>query len=110
MNHDSSSITAGLDLGDRYSHLCLIDTQSGEVIEESRITTSPKALQRRFSGCESMLIALEVGTHSPWVSRLLKDLGHKVLVAKTPVSSGSSTLSGARMTGSTPRTWHVSHG
>jgi transposase len=81
MNHDSSSITAGLDLGDRYSHLCLIDTQSGEVIEESRITTSPKALQRRFSGCESMLIALEVGTHSPWVSRLLKDLGHKVLVA-----------------------------
>jgi hypothetical protein len=59
MNHDySSSITAGLDLGDRYSHLCLIDTQSGELIEESKITTSPKALQRRFSGCESMLIAI----------------------------------------------------
>jgi hypothetical protein len=26
--------TAGLDLGDKYSYLCLIDSQSGEVIEE----------------------------------------------------------------------------
>jgi hypothetical protein len=25
-------VTAGLDLGDRYSHLCLIATHSGEVI------------------------------------------------------------------------------
>jgi hypothetical protein len=27
-------VTAGLDLGDKYTYLCLIDTQSGEVIEE----------------------------------------------------------------------------
>jgi hypothetical protein len=27
-------MTAGLDLGDKYSYLCLIDTQSGEVVEE----------------------------------------------------------------------------
>jgi hypothetical protein len=27
-------MTAGLDLGDKYSYLCLIDTVSGEVIEE----------------------------------------------------------------------------
>ena len=26
--------TAGLDHGDKYSYLCLIDTESGEVIEE----------------------------------------------------------------------------
>jgi len=77
----SSTITAGLDLGDKYSYLCLLDTRSGEVIEEGRISTNPKALQRRFSGCEPMRIAIEAGTHSPWVSRLLKDLGHEVLVA-----------------------------
>jgi transposase len=77
----SSTITAGLDLGDRYSHLCLIDTRSGEVIEEGRIATTLKAFQRRFSGPEPMLITIEAGTHSPWVSRLLKDLGHEVLVA-----------------------------
>jgi transposase len=77
----SSTITAGLDLGDRYSYLCLLDTQSGEVLEEGRISTTPKALQRRFSGCETMHIAIEAGTHSPWVSRLLERLGHRVLVA-----------------------------
>ncbi len=26
-------------------------------------------------------IALETGTHSPWVSRLLSELGHEVIVA-----------------------------
>jgi transposase len=77
----SSSITAGLDLGDKYSHLCLLDTESGEVIEESRLCTTPKAFERRFSGCEPMCIAIETGTHSPWVSRLLERLGHQVLVA-----------------------------
>ena len=105
MNH-SSSITAGLDLGDRYSHLCLIDTQSGEVIEEGRITTTPKALQRRFSSLEPMLIAIEAGTHSPWVSRLLKRLGHDVLVANAR-KLGLIYAEGARATGSTPRIWLV---
>ena len=41
-------ITAGLDLGDKYSYLCLIDTESGEVVEEGRLRTSPEALRRRF--------------------------------------------------------------
>src|SRR5450759_4986666 len=37
---------------------------------------------RQQWGCQPrMRIALEVGTHSPWVSRLLKELGHEVLVA-----------------------------
>ena len=76
-----SSITAGLDLGDKYSYLCLLDTESGEAIEEARLCTTPEALQRRFSGCEPTRIAIETGTHSPWVSRLLERLGHQVLVA-----------------------------
>ena len=77
----SSTVTAGLDLGDKYSYLCLLDTQSGEVIEEGRLCTTPKAFERRFSGCEPMRIAIETGTHSPWVSRLLERFGHQVLVA-----------------------------
>ena len=52
--NQSSTITAGLDLGDRYGHLCLIDTESGEVVEEGRISTNSKAFERRFSGCEPM--------------------------------------------------------
>jgi hypothetical protein len=35
-------VTVGLALGDRYSHLCLVDTESGEVIEEGRLCTHPK--------------------------------------------------------------------
>lgn len=78
----STSITAGLDLRDRYGQLCLIDAESGEVIEEGRLSTNPKALKRRFSGSEPMRVAaIEAGTHSPWVSRLLKRCGHEVLVA-----------------------------
>ena len=74
-------VTAGIDLGDRYTHVCLLDSENGEVIEESRIPTSPKAFERRFSSSEPMRIAIETGTHSPWVSRLLEECGHEVLVA-----------------------------
>jgi transposase len=75
-------MTAGLDLGDKYSYLCLIDTESGEVMEEGRLRTTPEALRRRFSSEHQPLrIALEAGTHSPWVSRLLEECGHDVLVA-----------------------------
>ena len=74
-------ITAGLDLGDKYSHLCLIDTQSGEVMEEGRLRTTPEAFRRRFDSEQQPLrIAIEAGTHSPWVSRVLEECGHEVLV------------------------------
>lgn len=74
-------VTVGIDLGDRHSHLCLVDTQSGEIIEESRIPTTQKGFERRFSGCEPMRVAIEAGTHSPWISRALEGFGHEVLVA-----------------------------
>ena len=74
-------MTAGLDLGDKYSYLCLIETQSGEVIEEGRLRTTPEAFRRRFASEQPMRIAIEAGTHSPWVSRLLEECGHEVLVA-----------------------------
>jgi transposase len=81
-SRERPKVTAGLDLGDKYSYLCLIDTDSGEVIEEGRLRTTPEAFRRRFaSERPPMRIALETGTHSPWVSRLLEGLGHEVLVA-----------------------------
>lgn len=74
-------MTAGLDIGDKHSYLCLLDTASGEVMEEGRMRTTPEAFRRRFSSEQPMRIAIEAGTHSPWVSRLLKECGHEVLVA-----------------------------
>src|SRR5829696_5544105 len=82
---DSSKVqpklTAGLDIGDRYSYLCLIDQENGEVMEEGRLRTNPEAFLRRFSSQQPMRIAIEAGTHSPWVSRVLEECGHEVLVA-----------------------------
>lgn len=100
------NVTAGIDIGDRYSHLCLLDTDSGEVIEEGRILTNHSAFQRRFSGSNPMRIAIETGTHSPWISRMLEECGHEILVA-TPVKCVSSTAKGIKMTKSMPRSWHV---
>ena len=74
-------MTAGLDLGDKYSYLCLIDQHSGEVIEEGRLGTTPEALRRRLASEQPMRIAIEAGTHSPWVSRVLEECDHEVLVA-----------------------------
>lgn len=72
-------VTVGLDLGDRYSRYCAID-EAGKVVEEGRVGTEVGALRARFGG-EPARVVLEVGTHSPWVSRTLEDLGHEVIVA-----------------------------
>jgi len=75
-------VTAGLDLGDKYSYLCLIDQESGQVIEEGRLRTTPEAFRRRFASEQPpMRIAIESGTHSPWASRVLEECGHEMLVA-----------------------------
>ena len=72
-------MTVGLDLGDRYSHYCLLNSD-GEVVEEGRLQSAEAALRRHFEGEDCLRIALECGTHSPWVSRLLSALGHQVIV------------------------------
>jgi transposase len=74
-------MTAGLDIGDKYSYLYVLDNQSGEMIEESRLRTTPDDLRRRFDSEQKMKIAIEVGTHSNWVNRILKECAHEVLVA-----------------------------
>jgi transposase len=78
---EQPKMTAGLDIGDKYSYLCLIDQESGEVVEEGRLRTTPEALRRRFASEQPLRIAIEAGTHSPWMSRVLEECGHEVLVA-----------------------------
>ena len=45
-SRERQKMTVGLDLGDRYSYLCLIDQESGEVMEEGRLRTT----RRPFGG------------------------------------------------------------
>jgi transposase len=75
-----SMFFVGLDLGDKFSYLTILD-QEGELIEESRLPTKMASFQRRFSTLQPSRVAMEVGTHSRWASHLLTELGHDVLVA-----------------------------
>jgi transposase len=79
---DKPEMTVGLDLGDRYSHYCLLNAD-GEVLEEGRMQSTEAALRHHFEGEPRLRIALECGTHSPWVSRLLKKLDHQPIIANT---------------------------
>jgi transposase len=79
-NFKENQLTIGLDLGDRSSHYCILN-EAGEVILEQKLATTPEAMKQTFAKVPRSLIAMETGTHSPWVSRLLTELGHEVLVA-----------------------------
>ncbi len=82
--------TVGLDVGDRKSALCRLDA-AGNVLERRMIQTTPAALMRYFSALPPARVVLEVGTHSPWISRLLAGLGHEVLVANAARLRGKKT-------------------
>jgi transposase len=73
-------MTIGMDLGDKKSRICMLD-EAGEVIREASVATTKKGMAQTFGAMAHCRIALEVGTHSPWVSRLLKSFGHEVIVA-----------------------------
>jgi transposase len=72
--------TVGLDLGDKTSRYYGLD-QYGNETKEGGVATTKKALTAVFGKMQRSRIALEVGTHSPWVSRLLESFGHEVIVA-----------------------------
>ena len=79
-NFSEQKLTIGFDLGDRSSWYCVLD-EAGSVLLEQRVSTIPKAMKEVFGGMPRCRIALETGMHSPWVSRLLSELGHEVIVA-----------------------------
>jgi transposase len=70
-----NQLTIGVDLGDRISHHCI--RNEAKVILEQELPTTPS---RCFSKIPRR-VALETGTHSPWISRQLTQLGHEVIVA-----------------------------
>jgi transposase len=73
-------LTIGLDLGDKTSRYCVLDHE-GNVLLERSTATSKKGLAEAFASLGASRIALEVGTHSPWVKRLLESWKHEVIVA-----------------------------
>ena len=77
-----SGLTVGVDLGDRWSKYCVLDEQ-GQVLEEDTVATTGRALRKLFSDRAAARVVIEVGTHSPWVQRLLQELGHETITANS---------------------------
>ena len=77
---NKKKVTIGMDLGDRTSRYCLLD-EEGVVIGEASTPTTKAGIAKVFGAMARCRIALEVGGHSPWVSRQLEALGHEVIVA-----------------------------
>ena len=81
----NTHITIGMDLGDRHHIVVVLDTNGNEV-KVSKINNTKSAIMRFFNDYNKATVAIEAGTHSPWISAVLKDMGCMVLSA-TRVSS-----------------------
>lgn len=71
-------LTIGIDVGDRFSHVCVVDS-TRKVLEEFRFPTDHAGLAKKLAR-PSCQIILEVGPHSRWMQRSLEGLGHRVRV------------------------------
>jgi transposase len=74
-----SGLTVGIDIGDKFSQVCILDADG--VVEEARVRTTAEALTSRLSRLGPSLVVIEVGGHSRWLSLLVDSLGHTCLVA-----------------------------
>ena len=75
-----TEVTIGIDMGDRKHAICAINAE-GEIFDERTITNTRESLRRLSKKHPGARIIIEVGSHSPWTSRFLKDLRHEVIVA-----------------------------
>ena len=76
----SCGFTLGLDLGDRSHYVCVLDAAS-QIVREASLPNTRPALSQLLTDFPRATVALEAGTHSPWISRYLTELGATVFVA-----------------------------
>ncbi len=77
---NTTGLTIGLDLGDRRHAVCVLNAR-GDIISEETLPNTRACLEQLSKRYAAATIAMETGTHSPWVSRLFEDRGHTVYVA-----------------------------
>jgi hypothetical protein len=65
-----SGFTIGLDLGDRSHYVCVLDA-TGQILHEGPMLNDRVALTLLLTQYPAATVALEAGTHSPWISRYL---------------------------------------
>jgi hypothetical protein len=81
-------LTVGVDLGDQWSHYCILDLE-GETLAEGQLQTTQQDVAEFFQALTAARVVLEVGTHSAWVREVIAECGHEVLVANPRLMEGS---------------------
>ena len=72
--------TVGMDSGDRWTHVAVIDAD-GELLLEDRVASREPEVRQWLSQMPASTVAMEVGTHSRWMAKIGRECKHKVLVA-----------------------------
>ncbi len=72
-------ITIGMDLGDKKHVACILDAEGNETIRKSIVNT-PNAITKFMRDFPHATVGIEACVHSPWISRLLMELGATVYV------------------------------
>ncbi len=80
MTKTQTQLTVGIDLGDRRHAVCVID-KNGQIILEETLANTRACLEQLSQRYPAATLAMETGTHSPWISRLFEARGHRVYVA-----------------------------
>jgi transposase len=81
-------LTVGVDLGDQWSHYCILGLE-GETLAEGQLRTTPQDVTEFFEALNAARVVVEVGTHSAWVREVICGYGHEVLVANPRLMEGS---------------------
>ena len=81
-------LTVGVDLGDQWSHYCILGLE-GETLSEGQLRTTQVDVAEFFQAITPARVVIEVGTHSAWVQEIIAGYGHEVLVANPRLMEGS---------------------
>lgn len=74
-----NTITIGIDLGDKF-HIAVVFDGEGNELETARVTNTKAGVSKFFQRYKHARVAMEASTHSPWISRLLGEMGLTVYV------------------------------
>lgn len=75
-----TSITIGLDVGDRTTHYCVLNAKR-RVVARGTFATLLSGVRKSLGALPRGQVVLEAGSQSPWLSRELRRLGFAVQVA-----------------------------
>ena len=75
----NDTITIGMDLGDKF-HIAVVFDGEGSELEAAKVVNTKAGISKYFKKYKGATVAIEAGTHSPWISRYLEDMGCHVYV------------------------------